>query len=308
MSMLKKKTKVIITIGVTLFIMFIAVPLGVAIYIDQSTFEMRFESNPESMQYVEDFDGLIRDRHTFSSNRGQTLVGYKYYKESSESKGLVVMAHGFGGGGHSTYMDFADYFASNGYSVFAYDATGNDESGGDAVGGMPQGLIDLDHALRFIKSSPEFEGLPIMLFGHSWGAYSAGSVLRLHPDVKAAVLGAGFNKSIDLMRETGHRMAGLGSDIAMPMFSLIETLEFGEYASYSCMDGFAASNAGVMIIHSTDDDVVSFENHYMRYYEKYQNDPRFIFVRYEDKGHNDLFDSNPELMNRIIDFYDGYAK
>ncbi len=243
MSKHKKKTKIIISIAITLFITFVAVPIIVAIYIDQSTFEKRFESDANTMQRVEDFDGLSRERHTFASNNGQTLVGYKYFKESGNAKGLVVMAHGFGGGGHTGYMDFADFFAENGYAVFAYDATGNDESGGDAVGGFPQGIIDLDYALRYIKSLPEFDRLPIMLFGHSWGAYSSGSVLRLHPDVKAAVLAAGFNKSIDLMRETGHKMAGLGSDIAMPMFSLFEALEFGPYASYSCMEGFEASNA-----------------------------------------------------------------
>ncbi len=307
MTKSKKKTRIIVSIAVTLFIAFVLAPIIVAIYIDQSTFEKRFESNPATMQRVEDFAGLSRERHTFASNNGQILAGYKYFKENANGKGLIVMAHGFGGGGHAGYMDFADFFAENGYTVFAYDATGNDESGGDAVGGFPQGVIDLDYALRYIKSSPEFEGLPIMLFGHSWGAYSSGSVLRLHPDVKAAVLAAGFNKSIDLMRETGHKMAGLGSDIAMPMFSLLEALEFGSYASYSCIDGFDASNAGVMIIHSEDDAVVSFENHFMRFYDKYQNDPRFVFVRYENRGHNGLFEANDELMDQIVEFYNHYA-
>ena len=53
-------------------------------------------------------------------------------------------------------MDVADYLSSNGYLVFAYDATGNDESEGDAVNGLPQGIIDLDYAIRFIKESNEF--------------------------------------------------------------------------------------------------------------------------------------------------------
>ena len=39
-------------------------------------------------------------------------------------KGVVVIAHGLGGGGQNTYMDLADYFTSNGYLVFAYDVTG----------------------------------------------------------------------------------------------------------------------------------------------------------------------------------------
>ena len=62
------------------------------------------------------------------------------------------MAHGFGGGGHNGYLNVVDYFTKNGYLVFTYDATGNDESEGAAVGGLPQGLIDVDYALRFVKS------------------------------------------------------------------------------------------------------------------------------------------------------------
>ena len=35
-----------------------------------------------------------------------------------------------------------------GYLVFGYDATANDESGGEIVGGMPQGIADLDKAIN----------------------------------------------------------------------------------------------------------------------------------------------------------------
>jgi len=97
------------------------------------------------------------------------LTGYKYYREDTEINGLVVLAHGFGGG-QRNYMHISNYFASNGYAVFAYDATGNDESEGEAVGSLPQSVVDLDYALRFVKSNSDFAGLPIALWGHSWAA------------------------------------------------------------------------------------------------------------------------------------------
>lgn len=56
-----------------------------------------------------------------------------------------------------------------GYDVFAYDATGNDESEGNSVKGVPQFLIDLDYAIQFVKQTPDFDGSPIVLFGHSLG-------------------------------------------------------------------------------------------------------------------------------------------
>ena len=79
---------------------------------------------------VSDFDGLKVEECTFPSDSGQ-----------------------------NTYMDVADYFTSNVYLAFAYDATGNDKSEGDSVEGLPQGVIDLDYALRYIKQSDECSGI-----------------------------------------------------------------------------------------------------------------------------------------------------
>ena len=135
-------------------------------------------------------------------------MGYQYSKDNIEPKGVIVLAHGLGGGGHNSYLHLADYFSTHGYLVFAYDATGNDESEGDSVRGIPQALIDLDYSLRFVKNTPDLVHLPIMLFGHSWGAYSAGSVLNYHPDVQDVVMTAGFNRPTDVIAEAGQEIVG----------------------------------------------------------------------------------------------------
>ncbi|WP_029409348.1 alpha/beta hydrolase, partial [Treponema pedis] len=109
---------------------------------------------------VEDFEGLQRTKYEFSSDKGQMLTGYMYSAGDNQC-GIIVIAHGFGGGGHNSYMDCANYFARHGYYVFAYDATGNDESEGAGVGGIPQGVIDLDYAISFLEKSGKFPALPI---------------------------------------------------------------------------------------------------------------------------------------------------
>ncbi len=48
-------------------------------------------------------------------------------------------------------MDAADYFAKNGNYVFAYDTTAMDKSEGEGLGGVPQGVTDLDHAISYGK-------------------------------------------------------------------------------------------------------------------------------------------------------------
>ena len=69
-------------------------------------------------------------------------------------------------------MPVINRLASGGYYVFAYDAHGNDNSGGNSVRGLPQGIADLALAIEHVSCIEEYKGLPVMLFGHSWGAYS----------------------------------------------------------------------------------------------------------------------------------------
>ena len=303
MSKLKKPVKIILIVLAVLIILLIAaaliLPKQMAMAVYNENFGVRFTTYEPLAWSIEDFDGLIRDKYTFESDKGQMLTGYKYYRADAETKGLVVLAHGFGGGGHNSYMHIADYFASNDYAVFAYDATGNDESEGDAVGGLPQGVIDLDYALRFVKSNEDFAGLPIMLWGHSWGGYSVGSVMKLHPDVKAAVIVAGFNESLDMLESEGRNIAGDAIDFVLPYFEDYEKKTFGDYASMSVLESLAETKANVMMLHSTDDDMIPIEKSYDRYHEKFSADERFTFIRFEDRGHNYIFCSEASMDYRI---------
>ena len=287
--MIKTMKIILIIIGILLVLLIIAAlilakPFAMSVYNDN--FGKRFTTGEMYAFRVEDFDGLSSEKYTFTSDKGQKLTGYKYYRSSESPKGMVVIAHGLGGG-HRSYMNISNYFASNGYWVFAYDATGNNESEGEAVGGLPQGIIDLDYALRFVKS--EFEGLPIVLWGHSWGGYSVGSVTKLHPDVKAAVIVSGFNESLDMLETEGRRIVGNIIDFVLPIFIKHEKKAFGEYASMSILDSLASTEVPALFIHSEDDEMIPITISFDRYVETFSGDDRFSFVRYKDKGHNFIF-------------------
>ena len=260
--------------------------LSVSIYNDN--FNRRFETYEPFALKIEDFEGLQRTKYEFPSDKGQMLTGYMYSAGTGQ-KGILIIAHGLGAG-HNSYMDCADYFAKNGYYVFAYDATGNDESEGDGLGGIPQGVVDLDHAVSFVEESGNFPDLPIVLFGHSWGGYSACSVLTYHPEIKAVIECSGCNSSSDLFEAGGKEEAGSFIYTMMPFVRLHERIRYGKYASNTAMDGFAASKAAVMIVHSADDSVVPIEYGCDLFYKKYGSDPRFTFIRLEDNGHNYVFD------------------
>lgn len=294
------KKKIFLIVFCTLIVLFVVGVwiLSVAIY--NENFNQRFTSDPSLMFDISDFDGLQRTQYKFPSNKGQILTGYMYSYGSGQ-QGIVVIAHGFGGGGHNSYMDCADNFARHGYYVFAYDATGNDESEGEGVGGLPQGVIDLSYAISFIEGNKDFSRLPIVLFGHSWGGYSVCNVLTYHPEVKAVIECSGFNKSSDMFESEGKLQAGNFIYVMLPFVKLHEFMKYGKYATNSAMDGFAASNAPVMIVHSADDTVVPVEYGYDIYYDKYKDDSRFSFVRFDTRGHNHIFASK-EYVDYLKEF------
>lgn len=269
-------------------ILLVAGDWALTVMVYNENFNKRFESYEPLMLYIEDFDGLKRTQYEFASDKGQKLTGYMY-SSGENQHGIIIMAHGFGGGGHNSYMDCANYFAHHGYYVFAYDATGNDESEGEGVGGLPQGVIDLDYAISFVEESGNFPNLPIVLFGHSWGGYSVCSVLTYHPEIKAVIACSGFNSSSAMFEAEGKKLAGNGIYMMMPFVKLHERIKYGDYASNTALDGFSATEAAIMIVHSTDDDVVPTKYGYDIYYEKYKDNPRFTFICLEDNGHNYIY-------------------
>lgn len=160
----------------------------------------RYQSVEPQIRRVSEFPGLVCEKGSFYSNQGQRISCYTYRKAGIRPAGVVIVAHGLGVGGQCVYMAAADYFTSHGYLVFAYDATGNDDSEGESVIGMEQGIIDLSYAISYVEQDPELGQYPIVLYGHSWGAYCVGAVLIDHPEVRAAVAVAGFNRSADWFR------------------------------------------------------------------------------------------------------------
>ena len=154
----RSKKKIVLVILACLIVLAIAGWGAFSVSIYNENFDQRFETYEPYKFHVEDFEGLTRTEYRFPSDKGQMLAGY-LYSAGEDQHGIIVIAHGFGAG-HNSYMDAANYFAHHGYYVFAYDATGNDESGGESLGGIPQGPIDLDHAISFVEESGNFPDLP----------------------------------------------------------------------------------------------------------------------------------------------------
>lgn len=296
----KSKKRVIIIVAVAVIVLLLAAVQLIVLYLYNQTFHERFssESNNSILRF-EDYETLNRERVDFKSNKGQNLVGYFYSaKAIAEPEAVVVFNHGFGGGGHAYYLPQIEYLAQHGYMVLGFDKTGNDESDGKYVKGLPQGVIDLEYALDFVRDDERSKELPILLYGHSWGGYSVCSVLEKADDIKAVVSISSFNKSQDMLMEQGSQMYGSITKILSPFMMLCDIFNFGSDAFVSSEKGLAKTEAEVLIVHSDDDNIIDINGSFNVYKNELSDKPNLHFIELTGKQHEPFFSTECISYNR----------
>lgn len=204
---------------------------------------------------------LSRTTFFFPSGKWK-LQGYFY--PCFDAKGLVVVCHGMHAGADD-YIPFIEYFVRNKYAVFSYDCQGTYASEGDSTVGMCTPLVNLDHALTYIKNDKQLSQYPLFLFGHSWGGYAATAVLSIHKNIRGCAVVAPFNSGYTLFVEKGEQYMSYFSDMLRMDFpeeflNIYQKLLFGEYTKYNAVDGINSTDIPVYIAHGNRDFVIGF-NH-----------------------------------------------
>ncbi len=241
------------------------------------------------------------------------LQGYVY--GLNQEQGLVVVAHGIGGGADS-YLSQITYFVDQGWRVFAYDATGSFDSEGKTTKGFPQALIDLDAALTYINTQEEFANLPILLFGHSWGGYAVANLLHYDYEIAGVATVSGANSPMGMIIEQGRSMMGGFINIQYPYLWLYQRILFGETASFNAVDAINQSDVPVLIIHGTKDEFVAYEGSSIISNMIRMTNPNVRTLSLSEpgrSGHNNLFRSVAGMdyideinieYRKLYDFYE----
>lgn len=123
----------------------------------------------------------------FTLSNGTSIFG-QYWKPEGDVKAVVVQVHGLGE--HSgRYAHVGAAFNAKGIALYAYDHTGHGKSDG-ARGHVPsyeQLLEEIDLAIG--KANHLFPGVPVLIYGHSWGGNIAlNYLLRRKPNHKGAII------------------------------------------------------------------------------------------------------------------------
>lgn len=255
----------------------------------------------------EDYDNFERETVTFSSGK-ETLTGYIYGKDNI-SQGLVVVSHGLGSYSEK-YIHETKYFVDNGFMVFAYDNTGSGASTGDSCVGLAQSMIDLDNALTYVEQNPVFAGLPICLYGHSWGGYATTAVLNYDHDIAAVASFAGYNDCLAQIVYVGKSILGPVVYAEYPFLWLTQYLTFGDKFGFTAADGInRATDTSVMIIQGDLDDFVGYDGPCIYANRDKITNPNTEFILLKDRDHNDLMmDHSTERLEYMAKIEEEYNR
>ncbi len=257
--------------------------------LDFSGISKRCEGN-DNLKYLKakNFDNLNARPINFPSDKGQTLHGFLYSSAKVDNyKALVVFSHGMGAG-HLAYTTEINYFAQKGYLVLAYDNTGTCSSEGDKLYGFAQGVIDLKHAILFAESRDDLKELPLVLVGHSWGAYCVSNVSALIPekDIKGIVAFSPFNSMNKLISDNAKSQTKINLSVFGPFFDLINLIRFGKAGVLRTCDTINNNSVPILIMHGGNDMQVTVKNSPVGLKSKISNNPNVRTVLYESKYHN----------------------
>lgn len=141
---------------------------------------------------------LAKRTAEFVDAHGIAIV-YDVYEAQGEARGVVQVLHGVGE--HAgRYGALVDALTASGFHVYADDHRGHgrtglrqwggpEKLGRLGKGGMRAAVAACWQLTEIIRS--ERPGLPLVLFGHSWGSFLSQMLLNEHPEAYDAVILSG---------------------------------------------------------------------------------------------------------------------
>lgn len=296
---LKRVLRVILITLIILFVLFWVLSF-VIVHIMEGKQFARTELNysDTSIRLMQDYEDVQTEKFSrreieFLSEEN-TLRGYDYGYDIADKKGLVVMAHGFGGN-QTNYLYLAKFFVENDYEVITYDNTGTVRSDGDDMVALSHSPIDLRSCLKFIESNENYRGLDIITLGHSWGAYAVTDVMNYNdlPDIKATIAFSAFDYTPTMLRQFG-----IAANVApaplvnalYPTMYLYELIKGGTGAFSHAYEGVnKAVDTDFMIIHGTDDELIPFDKVSLYSAKELVTNPNAVFYPAENKNHGHVY-------------------
>lgn len=214
----------------------------------------REQGHTAYLRYWDVEDQYGREAVSFLSGENR-LYGHLY--GAGNTGGLVVISHGMGGGEESYFAETL-YFVDHGYQVLCYSNTGCWDSEGKNCVGLNQSVLDLDAALTWVEGESRFDGVPVFLYGHSWGGYAVAAIFHFDHEIAASASVAGFNEAMPMILSWGEGMMGPLIYAEYPFIWINQKLTFGKTFGLTAVDAINSTDTPVLILHGDEDETVGY--------------------------------------------------
>ena len=228
---------------------------------------------------------LHNEAFSCRSDVGTDINGFLLIPDD-QPEALIVMTHGYNMSCED-YMPLAHRFLSAGFEVLMFDGTGCGMSGGPAVYGLPQHILDMKSVLDAVAQDDELNQLPLLLFGHSWGGYAACcvSLLSAYP-IRGILTCAAFRKSLSSMIPTIKRRFHAAAPLLIKAAEILEKLLFGKTASFTSSEGLRRAACPARLYHSWDDSVVSHDESFETMKKELADTEAISFISLDGRNHD----------------------
>ena len=219
-----------------------------------------------------DFLGLHQEQSSFINSKGIEIHYSYYYYDNYKTDKLVLFVHGLGPG-HTAYLAEIEALAKHGYKILTLDYTGCGESKGKYLASLNNPTGDVIDLLNLLKIKT-----PIVLVGHSLGAFTSLNIIHLRKEITKAVMMSGFLSASSLIR-TAVKSKMIASSIEKyerktnPTFYKLDNLSY-----------LKNTTDDLLFIQSDDDQVVPYSIG-LKVVEQISN-PHIKIIKETGKKHN----------------------
>lgn len=253
--------------------------------------------------HFEDYPSLVRSSYETIYD-GYKIKGYIYQDKNIEKfKGFIILSHGLFGT-HLQYLVDVNYLTKEGYQVLCYDQFGVGESEGESQVSLYHGILVLDCVINDVEKRNIHHNLPLILYGHSWGAYCSLGVLKNHDEIKKAVLRSGPVKpsyaGLSILKTQSKFLYHYLKPSLPFCLGLITSFQ----ATKDCVKHLSKNkNTKILIVYSENDPMVNLKNSQYYYFKKHKNDNVTLFLT-KDGLHNSIIteESYAKFVNKAKEY------
>ena len=148
----------------------------------------------------------------FASATDQLPLRGWFLPADGKARGVIVFCHGRQGN-RASVLAHARYLHRAGFALFSFDFRASGDSGGDMTTIGWREVGDALGAIRYVRTRPDTQRLPVGLFGMSMGAAVVTQAAAVSPDVACVVADSAYASLDRAVDQRFRGVFGPGSEV-----------------------------------------------------------------------------------------------